>query len=168
MPPAMPTGRPLQSAGRRWRRPSWANRGAEKAARPTRDAVTWPSDARRGCSWQHDPISYRLMASGVAQAGAPRPARPYPFHRKADMLQCVRNHRAACARNKLGMHLMKEVRVPCELHWDAMPRRAGAIGAVLAALCAAAAFAADTAPAEDTSGPLQEITVTATRHEESL
>ncbi len=37
-----------------------------------------------------------------------------------------------------------------------------------AALCGAAAFAADTTPAEDSGGPLQEITVTATRHEESL
>ena len=37
-----------------------------------------------------------------------------------------------------------------------------------ATLCAAAVFAADPAPADDTAGPLQEITVTATRHEESL
>src|SRR5277367_4064141 len=64
---------------------------------------------------------------------------------------------------------MKEVRVPCQLHWDPIePRRVGAIYAVLAVLCTAGASAADTTAAEDNSGPLQEITVTATRHEESL
>src|SRR5580692_7028688 len=51
--------------------------------------------------------------------------------------------------------------------------RRTAIGGALAALCAAAACAAtataaDTGADADASGPLQEITVTATRHEESL
>src|SRR5580693_3417608 len=51
--------------------------------------------------------------------------------------------------------------------------RGTTIGGALAALCAAAACAAtataaDTTAAADASGPLQEITVTATRHEESL
>ena len=45
-----------------------------------------------------------------------------------------------------------------------MPRLVG----VLAALCATAASAADAAAEPEASGPLQEITVTATRHEESL
>src|SRR5580693_4870608 len=51
--------------------------------------------------------------------------------------------------------------------------RGTTIGGALAALCAAAACAAtataaDTGADADASGPLQEITVTATRHEESL
>jgi iron complex outermembrane recepter protein len=46
------------------------------------------------------------------------------------------------------------------------PRPVAAIFGALAALCQAGAFAADTTPAD--TGPLQEITVTATRHEESL
>ena len=47
-------------------------------------------------------------------------------------------------------------------------RHTGKVVGTLAALCGAAAFAADTTPADDSGGPLQEITVTATRHEESL
>ena len=47
-------------------------------------------------------------------------------------------------------------------------RHTGAVIGAFAALCGAAAFAADTTPADDSGGPLQEITVTATRHEESL
>jgi iron complex outermembrane recepter protein len=39
---------------------------------------------------------------------------------------------------------------------------------VAALLTASGAYAAETAPAEDSGGPLQEVTVTATRHEESL
>src|SRR5471032_2526662 len=38
----------------------------------------------------------------------------------------------------------------------------------LAALCSVKVSGAETTPAEDSGGPLQEITVTATRHEESL
>jgi iron complex outermembrane receptor protein len=49
-----------------------------------------------------------------------------------------------------------------------MPRRVAAIGGLLAVLCATAVSAADATEPADTSGPLQEITVTATRHEESL
>ncbi len=48
-------------------------------------------------------------------------------------------------------------------------RHTAAVFGTFATLCAAAAFAADpTAAAADSGGPLQEITVTATRHEESL
>jgi iron complex outermembrane recepter protein len=43
-----------------------------------------------------------------------------------------------------------------------------AIFGAMAVLCGTGAFSADTTPAEETGGPLQEITVTATRHEESL
>jgi iron complex outermembrane recepter protein len=42
------------------------------------------------------------------------------------------------------------------------------ISGCLAALCGIPVSAAETTPAEDTGGPLQEITVTATRHEENL
>src|ERR1700728_4129580 len=42
------------------------------------------------------------------------------------------------------------------------------IAACFAALCAVKVSGAETTPTEDSSGPLQEITVTATRHEESL
>jgi iron complex outermembrane recepter protein len=48
------------------------------------------------------------------------------------------------------------------------PRRLAATCVVFTALGAACAYAADTAVPEDSGGPLQEITVTATRHEESL
>src|SRR3984957_16342459 len=73
----------------------------------------------------------------------------------------------------MGMHLMSKIRVLCRLHCAIEPRRVNAICGMLAALCTAAAYAApasaaDTTAAEDTGGPLQEITVTATRHEESL
>jgi iron complex outermembrane receptor protein len=47
------------------------------------------------------------------------------------------------------------------------PLRAGAI-AVAVTFLGSAALAADPAPPGETTGPLQEITVTATRHEESL
>jgi iron complex outermembrane recepter protein len=56
------------------------------------------------------------------------------------------------------MHHMLELRV----------RHTGTVVGVLAALYGAAAFAADTTAVEETGGPLQEITVTATRREESL
>ena len=46
--------------------------------------------------------------------------------------------------------------------------RAGAVLAAVVSLNGAAALAADPPPAEEATGPLQEITVTATRHEESL
>src|SRR6202522_1572590 len=67
---------------------------------------------------------------------------------------------------------MSQFRISCRL-LGSEPRRGAAIGGALAALCAAAAYAApasaaDTTAAADASGPLQEITVTATRHEESL
>ena len=67
---------------------------------------------------------------------------------------------------------MSQFRISCRL-LGSEPRRVAAIGGALAALCAAAAYAApasaaDTTAAADASGPLQEITVTATRHEESL
>src|SRR3984885_7363418 len=67
---------------------------------------------------------------------------------------------------------MSQFRISCRL-LGSEPRRVAAIGSALAALCAAAAYAApasaaDTTAAADASGPLQEITVTATRHEESL
>ncbi len=49
-------------------------------------------------------------------------------------------------------------------------RHTVAVFGTFATLCAAAALAAEpaTAPADGTGGPLQEITITATRHEESL
>ncbi|HEV7358013.1 MAG TPA: TonB-dependent receptor plug domain-containing protein, partial [Steroidobacteraceae bacterium] len=47
-------------------------------------------------------------------------------------------------------------------------RHTGAVVGTFAALCGASALAADTTPADDSGGPLQEITITATRHEESL
>jgi iron complex outermembrane recepter protein len=59
---------------------------------------------------------------------------------------------------QIGMHHMPNLRVHRPL-W---------IVGCLAALCSVHASGADTTPAEDTGGPLQEITVTATRHEESL
>src|ERR1700734_2306727 len=67
---------------------------------------------------------------------------------------------------------MSQFRISCRL-LGSEPRRVAAIGGALAALCAAAAYAAtataaDTGADADASGPLQEITVTATRHEESL
>ena len=67
---------------------------------------------------------------------------------------------------------MSQFRISCRL-LGSEPRRVAAIGGALAAFCAAAAYAApasaaDTTAAADASGPLQEITVTATRHEESL
>jgi iron complex outermembrane receptor protein len=72
-------------------------------------------------------------------------------------------------RLKYAGDAMSDIRVPRQLHWSPIePRRLGAICGALAALCAGAASAADTTAAEDTGGPLQEITVTATRHEESL
>src|SRR5258708_2814300 len=72
------------------------------------------------------------------------------------------------APNKLGMHML-ELRVPRRSHGSqARPRRIGAIFGALTALCVAAVHAADTTTREETSGPLQEITVTATRREESL
>ncbi len=66
-----------------------------------------------------------------------------------------------------------EVRVLCKLHLGPFkPRRLALVGGMLSALSAAAGLAAgsaaDNAAAEDASGPLQEITVTATRREESL
>src|SRR6202789_2040306 len=57
-----------------------------------------------------------------------------------------------------GMHHMPDFKVHRPL-W---------IVGCFAALCAVKVSAAETTPAEDSSGPLQEITVTATRHEESL
>jgi iron complex outermembrane receptor protein len=70
---------------------------------------------------------------------------------------------------------MLELRVPRRAHGSqARPRQFGAILGALTALCsgaaayAPAAYAADTTAPEETSGPLQEITVTATRREESL
>src|ERR1700723_2965763 len=70
-----------------------------------------------------------------------------------------------------GDALMSQIRISCRLGGE--PRRIAAIGGALAVLCAAAAYAApasaaDTSAAADAGGPLQEITVTATRHEESL
>src|ERR1700722_8829980 len=67
---------------------------------------------------------------------------------------------------------MSQFRISCRL-LGSEPRRVGAIGGALAAFWAAGAYAApasaaDTTPSPDASGPLQEITVTATRHEESL
>jgi iron complex outermembrane recepter protein len=50
----------------------------------------------------------------------------------------------------------------------ARPRRVRAGFSILATLLAAAVADADTAPADEAAGPLQEITVTATRHDESL
>ncbi|HEY2781628.1 MAG TPA: TonB-dependent receptor [Steroidobacteraceae bacterium] len=49
-----------------------------------------------------------------------------------------------------------------------LPRRLTMICGALSALCAGLAYAADAPAPEETSGPLQEITVTATRREESL
>jgi iron complex outermembrane receptor protein len=64
---------------------------------------------------------------------------------------------------------MLKLRVPRRSHGSqARPRQIRATFGALAALCGAAAYAADTTAPEDTGGPLQEITVTATRHEESL
>jgi hypothetical protein len=57
-----------------------------------------------------------------------------------------------------GMHHMPDIRVHRPL-W---------IFGGLAALCSVPVSGAETAPAGDTGGPLQEITVTATRREESL
>src|ERR1700761_5849045 len=59
---------------------------------------------------------------------------------------------------RLGMQHMLELRFPLG---------ASAL-AVAVTLSATAAIAADPPPAEEATGPLQEITVTATRHEESL
>src|SRR5580698_2392795 len=73
------------------------------------------------------------------------------FNRRADMLQWACNTR-------LGMQHMSELRLPLG---------AGAL-AVAVIFSGSAALAADPAPPEEASGPLQEITVTATRHEESL
>src|ERR1700722_2447144 len=64
-----------------------------------------------------------------------------------------------------------EAKILRQIHCSPVePRRIGAICVLSAALCTAAAYAASAADttAEETSGPLQEITVTATRHEESL
>src|SRR5271170_7134221 len=71
-----------------------------------------------------------------------------------------------------GDALMSQIRMSCRL-LGSEGRRVAAIGGVLAALCAVAAYAAtasaaDTGADADASGPLQEITVTATRHEEGL
>src|ERR1700749_1827130 len=79
------------------------------------------------------------------------PAACRSFNHRADMLQWARNKRS-------GMQHMLELR---------FPPGTGAI-AVALTLSATAAIAADPPPAEEASGPLQEITVTATRHEESL
>jgi len=51
---------------------------------------------------------------------------------------------------------------------DFQVHRASWIFGCLAALCSVHVSGAETTPAEDTGGPLQEITVTATRREESL
>ena len=62
-----------------------------------------------------------------------------------------------------------KVRVPRLLPGGSIDsHRLAALGGVLAALCATAASAADAAAEPEASGPLQEITVTATRREESL
>jgi iron complex outermembrane receptor protein len=62
-----------------------------------------------------------------------------------------------------------EVRVPRRLPSIRIQlRQFGAICGAFAALCAGPALAAEPAAAEDATGPLQEITVTATRREESL
>jgi len=67
---------------------------------------------------------------------------------------------------------MSKPRFQPELQNDHVGRRRaraafGASAAIAAAILAASAHA-DTEPADDSQGPLQEITVTATRHEESL
>ena len=59
---------------------------------------------------------------------------------------------------KLGIHHMLQFR----------NRHTSALAGTIVALYAATAIAADPTPADDSGGPLQEITVTATRHEESL
>src|ERR1700674_3220945 len=64
---------------------------------------------------------------------------------------------------------MSQIRISCRLQRGPFKqRRVGAICGMVAALCTTAASAADTSADADASGPLQEITVTATRHEESL
>jgi iron complex outermembrane recepter protein len=64
---------------------------------------------------------------------------------------------------------MLELRIRHPLRKDHVQlRRIGAILGAMASMYAAAPAHADTTPADDTVGPLQEITVTATRREESL
>jgi iron complex outermembrane recepter protein len=93
----------------------------------------------------------------AGQGAGPHPGKRQAFNRRADMLQCVTVKKGRGTLAKLGIHML-QLRV----------RHTGAVVGTFAALCGASALAADTTPADDSGGPLQEITVTATRHEESL
>src|ERR1700676_5346335 len=69
----------------------------------------------------------------------------------------------------IRMHHMLEPRLSHPLQkGHARSTQLCAIFGAMAVLCGTGAFSADTTPVEDTGGPLQEITVTAHRHEESL
>src|SRR6202521_2729122 len=112
-------------------------------ARPAADAATWRGAVPRACSSRHDPITPRCVsATGYTQAF--QPAGQYVAMKSAQ---------------HIGMDNMPDLRVHSPL----------LVLGCLAALCGVGpSRAADTTAAADTGGPLQGITRTATRHEESL
>jgi iron complex outermembrane recepter protein len=92
-----------------------------------------------------------------------------PFNRRADMLEWIRDlaRRASVTRPQQRGYTILKRRTNYSLHSrDGQPLVATLIS--LALLGAGGARAADTTAAAEDAGPLQEITVTATRHEESL
>jgi iron complex outermembrane recepter protein len=92
-----------------------------------------------------------------------------PFNRRADMLEWIGDlaRRASVTRPQQRGYTILKLRTNYSLHLrDGQPLVVTLVS--LALLSARVSGAAETAAAAEETGPLQEITVTATRHEESL